>query len=454
MFKKVEIWILYVLILLSLIFAVFFGSLVREEALGSQKYRPLSKIALFLAEVPSNFLKIKAGNTQDFVVENRFPWIKEGFFGEKSSKEHYLLISRYDGKIKQGIVELVDLRTFSIQHTWNPDYDEYNAAFNKVDEFKFLERDKPDSRALPVHPLMTAKGELFIQDGVLRKIDQCSELIWQSDHDWFHHAIEAGLNESIWVPSHINPHQLRKDIINRKPSNEGGYLDDAIVNISNDGQILYEKSVSNILIENQLEPLLFSVGGPSLNNDPIHLNDIQPVFIDSEFMKSGDLFLSLRNQSMIIHYRPSTEKIMWIGFGKTFHQHDVDILDGGTISIFNNNLKMSSSGSLVDGHNEVLIYNFNTQEYTSYFKEELAKSYVRTRSQGLNQIVNDGGLFVEESNFGRLLYFNPDGSVRWTYLNRAGDGQVYTLAWTRLLHTEQDIIKVNEFLKNKRVCND
>jgi hypothetical protein len=37
MFKKIEIWILYLTILLSILFAIGFGVLVRQELVGSIK---------------------------------------------------------------------------------------------------------------------------------------------------------------------------------------------------------------------------------------------------------------------------------------------------------------------------------------------------------------------------------------------------------------------------------
>ena len=44
------------------------------------------------------------------------------------------------------------------------------------------------------------------------------------------------------------------------------------------------------------------------------------------------------------------------GTGPFFHQHDVDILDEHRISIFNNNAKNFKNVDVVDGHNEVIIY--------------------------------------------------------------------------------------------------
>ena len=66
---------------------------------------------------------------------------------------------------------------------------------------------------------------------------------------------------------------------------------------------------------------------------------------------------------MIILYRPSTNKIIWKGTGPFFDQHDVNILDDHRISVFNNNVKIFESGREVDGSNEVIIYNFETNQW-------------------------------------------------------------------------------------------
>ena len=123
-----------------------------------------------------------------------------------------------------------------------------------------------------------------------------------------------------------------------------GYVDDGIVKLSPNGEILFEKSVSQIFIDNGLEYLLFATGDWEFTKDPIHLNDIQPIDKDGDFWKKGDVFLSLRSQSMVILYRPSINQIIWKLTGPFFHQHDVDILNDHTISVFNNNSKLFVDG--------------------------------------------------------------------------------------------------------------
>ena len=448
MFKKIEIWILYLTILLGIVFAVGFGVLVRQELVGI-KVGWVSKTALNLAEIPANIKNILQGD--ELFVEDRFS-ILDGYNGTPNSDETYLLLSRYDGDLQEGVVELVDLRNFEILHTWNPDIDAFNNLVEQVNEFKYLNRDGNNKRSMLMHPNLTDNGELlFGWEAPLRKIDACSNLVFQNTHDRFHHSIEIDIDGNIWVPSHIYPQSLPIEKVGRDIRDEGGFDDDAIVKLSPDGEILYEKSISQVFIDNGLEYLLFTVA----NNDPIHLNDIQPVDFDGEYWKKGDVFLSLRHQSMVLLYRPSTNEIIWKGTGPFFLQHDVDILDNHRISIFNNNSKYLAEGNdVVDGHNEVIIYDFKTNEYSSYHKDSLIENDVRTISEGRSQILPNGDSFIEETNYGRTLYFNTDGSLRWTHANRADNGNVYYIGWSRILYTQEDIQTVNNFLTNKITCNE
>ena len=448
MFKKIEIWILYLTILFSILFAVVFGVLVRQELVGSIKAGWISKTALTLAEIPVSLKNIIEG---ELTAEDRFPTL-DGFNGTPNIEESYLLLSRYNGDLQEGVVELVDLRSFEVLHTWNPDIDAFNNLVEQVDEFKYQNRDSNNKRSLLQHPKLTTHGGLLFQPA--RQIDACSNLMFQNTHDVFHHSIETDIDGNIWVPTHIYPQSLPIEKVGRDIREEGGFDDDAIVKLSPNGEILFEKSVSQIFIDNGLEYLLFSVGDRSFDIDPIHLNDIQPVNFDGEFWKKGDVFLSLRHQSMVLLYRPSTNEIIWKGTGPFFHQHDVDILDNHRISIFNNDSKDFVDGDVVDGHNEVIIYDFKNNEYSSYLKDSLIENDVRTITEGRSEILPNGDLYIEETNYGRTLYFNADGSLRWTHVNRASNEKVYVVGWSRILYTEEDIQTVNNFLTNKGTCNE
>lgn len=454
MFKKIEIWILYLIILLSILFAVGFGVLVRQELAGTVKAGWLSKTALTLAEIP---MTLKGAFLSRLIVEDRFPTL-DGFDGTFNSAESYILLSRYDGDLKEGVVELIDLRNFEILHTWNPDIDAFNNLVEQVDEFKYLKRDLNNKRHMLYHPAISKKGNLiFLADKApLRIIDQCSNLVTQNNHDNFHHSIETDNAGNIWTSTHMYPQSLSFEKVGRNIVQEGGYFDDAIVKLSPDGEILFEKSISELLIENGMETRLSMVGtNHEFQLDPIHINDVQPISFDGRYWKKGDVLISLGHQSMIILYRPSSNEIIWKYDTNIFHQHDVDIINDHQISIFNNNRKYFYKTSyIVDGHNEVLIYDFKSEEMSSYLPKSLAREDLRTVSEGRSEILPNGDLFIEESNFSRTLYFNKDGSLRWTHVNRAKNGNVYRVAWSRILYTQEDIQTVNFLLTNKKTCNE
>lgn len=465
MFKKIEIWILYLVIILSTLFALVFGVLVRQEIEGITKKGPIdisfvSKPAAYIARLPEQFLRTLTESNPLMInvssVKQKNFFNQDGFSGKPNSFKSYLILSRYDGDLEEGVVELFDLTNFELLHTWNPDIDRFNSLVEQDDEFKYLNRDNNNYRNVQRHSMLLKDGGLLIGGGTpLRKIGPCGNLIFQNTHDSFHHSIETDNDGNIWAPSYMYPQTLPKTKVGRSHRKDGGYNDDGIVKLSLDGEILFEKSVSQIFIDNGLEYLLFGVGN-DYEKDPIHLNDIQPVNFNSEFWKMGDVFLSLRHQSMIILYRPSSNKIIWKGTGPFFHQHDVNILDDHRISIFNNNsINVASSNiNIVKGNNEVNVYDFKTNKYSSYLKNSLIEYDVSSIEQGRSRILPNGDLFIEETNYGRTLYFNSDGSLKWSHVNRADNGNIYAVSWSRILYTEEDIQTVNNFIKTKGVCNE
>ena len=175
---------------------------------------------------------------------------------------------------------------------------------------------------------------------------------------------------------------------------------------------------------------------------------------DGKYWKKGDVFFSVKHINTIFLYRPEENKIIWYKNGPWRHQHDVDILDGQRISIFNNNSKDFVGGNVVDGHNEVIIYDLKTDEYSQYLKDSLIENDVKNITNGRNEILPNGDLFVEETNYGRSLYFNADDSLRWTHVNRSDDGYVYRVGWSRILYTQEDIQTVNNFLNNIEACHE
>jgi hypothetical protein len=246
--------------------------------------------------------------------------------------------------------------------------------------------------------------------------------------------------KNIWSPGNLNP----KSKYIKKFISEG-FNDDSIIKINLDGKILFNKSVIEILIENKIFPDNFALNSDLMNRrDTIHLNDIEPALEDTNYWNKGDIFLSIRNQSAIIHYRPSTNKVINYITGPFSWQHDVDIISDKEISIFNNNVVKKNNFS------EILIYNFETLKFTKLFNNQLKNENFKTTTNGLSHLFKDGSLMVEETIHGRILLFNNEGEKEWEYINKDMNGDIGKLSWTRIVEDDSFVDKFKLLVKNKK----
>lgn len=446
MFKKIEIWVVYLIVVILFVFSLCFGFLVRQELVGTTKFGFASRSALFLAEIPVTLSIIKkrfqTDGKGDMQVPDRFPG-RSGFIGNPLEAPSYLLLSRYDGNVGKSIVELIDLTNFDVKFKWDLPINEINEQLDKNSpEYENQEIYNSERRFRASHSLMADDGGLYIH-APFAKITHCGAIEYIEQEDFYHHSLNFDADGNIWVPSHKHPSVLKEQMVG---TGHQVFFDDAINKISPDGEVLYSKSIPQLLIENNQKGMIFLSGNTEFGNDPIHLNDIQPVLETTSYWEKGDVFLSMRSLSKVILYRPSENKIIWQSDGHISGQHDVDILDDSRISIFNNNMVRGVNDFYVDGMNQVVVYDFATNEYQTYLEQSLIEQEVRTISEGLSEISDTGDLFLEETNYGRSLYLNSDGTLQWAYYNRANDEKMYRTNWSRLLHTPGDIEKINQLL--------
>ncbi len=344
----------------------------------------------------------------------------------KSSEdlEGYLLIPLYFLDEKKTKIQLVDINTKKIINTWDSDINKINSQSLIDRNLSNLERDSNQSRYQYFNPLLFDDGSIVVNsDSPLIKIDKCSKLVWQVD-ELFHHASNFDHNGNIWTPTTKIPGNFLKFNIN--------YYDDEITNIeAKNGKKLYQKSVTEILVENNLINLITN---SYEGNDPIHLNDIEPVLNESEFWKKGDVFLSLRNLSMIILFRPSENKLVWYKQGPWRHQHDIDIIDNETIAVYDNNTDLKPEFIKADPqskHNDVLFYNFASKQITNPYGKLFYKHNIRSKTGSLFTVLSNKDIFVEETDYSRLLRGNTDGSVKWEFIWDA------KINWARFLNEKK-----------------
>jgi hypothetical protein len=278
----------------------------------------------------------------------------------------------------------------------------------------------------------------------LVRLDSTSNVKWFNNEFIFHHAMTFDHSDNIWIPGvkHEDGIIVPKTVsVNGKKTD---YRDDLILNIdSKTGKTLYSKSLTDIFLENDLDELLNK--GTHIT-DPFHLNDIQPVVIDSsKYYNRGDLFLSFRHLSAIVQYRPSTGKVVSVLDGPFTFQHDVDILTDSTVAIFNNNSPAwdvhfnknefkPSNGTIQRKivHSNVLIYNFETDSYEARYEDQFIENEIFTGAEGLYEMLPNGDMFVEEQGEGILWVLNEDGVVLKTVLKSDIEGYHYLPNWTTI----------------------
>jgi len=455
--KKVSLNFIFVILIISFVGSILFGAILKHHYTGGTRFENLQKVAVFFAKIPHNmkYIIVNKTLTGHLVLPlNEQTYDDQKFFDKKlnSSRNELILISRQDGDLGKSIVEIRDLNTFEVLHSYLPDIQKiYEKTDLTKEEFKYLYRDRGLKRFYMWHPAITLEGELIFQSvSPLVKVDFNSKIVWVNDEDNFHHSINLDLNENIYAISYKYP--FSEKISGLVDESKGKpviseYSDSTINILNQEGKIIFSKSVSEILIEHKLIHRIFSQ--QSFKTDPIHLNDIQPVLKDGPYFKKGDLFLSLRNLSMVILYRPETNKIIKIIEGGFLNQHDVDILDDKTISIYNNNVLMNSKNERVVTNNEIVIYHFDTNTFSKKFEDTFKTLKINSNRNGLVDFLNDGSAIVEDTDNGRIFYLNNNGEVIWQFYNLNSKKLLYSLWWARIISSEQSN-KIKQIIKEKK----
>ena len=449
MFKKFFTYQVFLVLFLSFIGAVGFGAIVKYNYDGGKKFQFLQKPVMFLIEIPTNIknmIKSRTFNIDKPPILTKHKDKKRFEQFVENKRNALLVLPRYDHNLGRSLVDIIDLNNFEVIHTYKHDVDEMNDQIANTKEFPRLKINQRLIRFEYQNPLLLEDGSLIsvYVYGPAYKIDFCSNLQWINEEEIFHHSQNLDHEGNIWAGGHMNP----KSQYVKKYSIED-FSDDSIIKINTDSKILFNKSVTELLIENDILsnnfPLTTSL---SEVKDPIHLNDIEPALTDTKYWKQGDVFISTRHLSAIIHYRPSTNTVINYLTGPFSQQHDIDIISGKEISILNNNNFIVNNE-----YSEVLIYNFETKTYKKLFNDQLKKENFKTLTGGLSHLLNDGSLMVEENNHGRIIFFNNQGKKEWEFVNKDKNGDIGLVSWSRVIEDELFIEKFKSLIKSKECLN-
>ncbi|CAI8350120.1 MAG: Uncharacterised protein [Owenweeksia sp. TMED14] len=326
-------------------------------------------------------------------------------------------------------VELRNLQSDSSIHTW------------EIDGFD-------NSHRRIIHPLLYPDQSIvYASIGVpgIFRINKDSEKIWDQPKIISHHSLNRDNNNNIWLCTYptLNIKEPKYDAQVIIDGRKVGFIDNAITCLDFDnGSIVFHRSLSRILKDNNLENILLKA---SKSSDPLHINDIQPVLKSSYYFQKGDLFISCKNISTIFHYRPLGNKIINIIEGPFQSQHDIDIINDSTISIFNNNThtkwqneatewtKTSSPLRLGPFYSEIVLYHLDDHSFSTEQKNSMEANEIYTFTEGLSEKLGDETFFIEEQNSGLLWVLKNDEVIYKNVLKSQYEGHHHLPNWTRII---------------------
>lgn len=423
--------------ILILTFLCLFAFSVRHVNVGGERLgvftEPLKKFSTFPKTV-YNVLTSKEikGISLTYTLEDTS-------FNEINKLEYdvYGLNSFYDKEKNLWDIKLLNFRNNKVQHSWR---------LQKKDFYKTGDRLFKNARIK--NPILLPSRSLIavcVETNNLYRIDKNSNLVWHNTSKNFHHSLNLSPDSNIWVcTSEPRAFMLEK----RRPENLY-YRDDFITKVNlQTGEILYDKSISEIFIENEQENFLYgfcNTVDPLDQTDPLHLNDIQPVYADGPFWKKGDVFLSLRHKSLIIHYRPKTNGIIRLVHGPFLYQHDVDIISDHEIATFNNNttnigsyeyeehednLTIKAEDTLA--YSEIIIYDYVDSTFRTVFNKQFEKEDIYSRTEGSYEFLSSGDICVESQNDAKFYIMNRNEILLKKQFDTNKDHLVHLPNWIRI----------------------
>jgi Arylsulfotransferase (ASST) len=251
----------------------------------------------------------------------------------------------------------------------------------------------------------------------------------------FHHSIEADSDGNIWACGATTPQSFTRGS-SKVELNDMLYEDQVIVKVSQTGKISKTISVSKLIINSGLEFVLFGVSNPILNNDPIHLNQVTPILIDSGVFKKGQVLVSLRNLSTILLVDPTQEKVLWHQIGPWMNQHCVMPTGPSTFSVLDNHAFASQfNGIRVDSSwkTRILEHSIETQVTKQIDLSPIVNHDLWIPAEGRALPMENGGWILEDSTNGTIIFIkNGQFISKWS--NQYSNGRSGMISWCRYIN--------------------
>lgn len=355
----------------------------------------------------------RSRDTGSGVVLNEYP---------SDNQDVVLLSSFYDSKLEVRLIE----RDGDVINRWPIEY------FNIFKDNNHTHKNIKSDWNIDIHgTLVNPDGSIVFnfEYAGLVKLDKCGNLLWTVGAAT-HHSVEVAEGIGYWVPGR---NVIRIDVLPDEKSFTDSFFDDTLMLISEQGDILDEFSISEVIYENGLAAIDTSYEKPELNKtdriELVHMNKIEPLPADLadafENFEAGDLALSFRYLNLILVLDPDTRKIKWHQTGPWLGQHDPEFTADGTILVFNNNrygnriaLKQRLKEDFRPPPSNILEHHFLGDSKTVQAYVTSGEHLFQTGSRGKHEQTYNGNLVITEFSGGRVIEATRDGEVVWEYINR------------------------------------
>ena len=276
--------------------------------------------------------------------------------------------------------------------------------------------------------------------GGLTKLDRCGRTVWTLAH-MTHHSIEPAAGGGFWVPGRRYHAAGSKTPF---PPFAPPFTEDLVLRVSDDGKIQGEFSVPALFYDNGLTALLTATGddfrrGRDWDHEIVHLNKIAELSAERAgkfpMFEAGDLMLSLREMNLVMVVEPADRSVKWWQIGPWVRQHDPQFARDGRLTVFNNNaykdgLKGYRSDPALPRVSNILAMDPATREISVRYGGRAGQemlSVLRGKQQETAE-----GLFITESEAGRVIETDADGNVVWEFVNYFDDENVAEITEARL----------------------
>ncbi len=412
------------LIVISLFTLSIFGWMSFHISKGDKEFGFLTKPIEFMYSFPDMFSK-SVEDVKTFALPKTFIKTSPDFVSINKLESDLIVLTAYSDTNNSRTVALVNLKNDSIIYKWtfsNPILD-HERIF---------------------HPLLLPeKNLIYSYNGKsLTRIDSMLNVVWDQNTIWPHHSKNLDSHGNIWLSTYDTVYYATG--LYKINGRSVFFKDEYIVKVDGEsGEILFQKSMAEILSENNLSNYLLKSGDIW---DPIHTNDVEPALITTPYYKRDDVFISAKNLSVILHYRPATNELINVIEGPFLCQHDVDFYDSNSLVFFNNNyysvsnndykpspndsVKLQFAGDL---YSEIIRYDFNNQSF-SFVEDSIIKANkIFTMTEGLIDFYEPNTCFIEQQNSGVLWVIKDDEVIYKNVMKSFHKGFHHLPNWTRII---------------------